>query len=349
MTPDRPIERWSAQLLDDADQVVGELPGVSDGSLEWSIFKPVAGSGSLTFADPLDLDVTWMTARIRILHHLGDTATPVGIWLPAIPEWGYDWPRRTATIELLDKTELLNRSPGRWVSAPTDVAATAWVRQMIQEGTGETAAIGDSDTRLATPQVFDPLESTWLQILNAVLAAIGYTTLSATWSGVLTASRYLAPAERSPVGTYGGQPGDLRMRPEFSDVAGVFDVPNTVTVIAPATDTKPALIGTAINDDPSSPFAVSLVGVRPHVEEGEAATQEAADALATRRLQELSQITRRITWQHPMDISRLDDAVDFRPLGERLALVQRSISLGVGAVVETTGRRIYTGGESPWG
>lgn len=339
-------EYWTAEVLDSLDRELGLMPGVKSGSLSESIFKSVRGSGTIEFND-LNEDIDWLTSRVRIRHYRGETMTPKGIWLPAIPAWGWSWPLRSASLQLLDKTEVLNRDCGMWFSVNTTTNVVGLVLSIIA-GVGESAvSIADSDATLNTPLLFDP-EVTWLKICNDLLTAIGHTSLVPDGEGVIVSSPYVPPDQRTLVGTYGANPGDLRMKPKFTDESNVFEVPNIVNCVVPATDTAPGLIGTARNDDPNSPLSTVNRGERPITEQIEAVSQKVADDTAARRLGDVSQVTRRITWDHPIDGTSLDDIVKLGPLNEVLALVQRETKMGVGAVVSTTGRKIYTGGNSPW-
>ena len=344
-------EWWTVRVTDRRGVAVhggGELPQIKSGSLEWSIFKPVGGSGSLEFDEDAELDIDWYSSWLQVRHHSDESGTeqirPFGLWMPVLRQWEHRWPRRSATVELFDACELLNWPCGQWYSAGTTRTVVEMVREILDRFDAMHSIV-DSSAVLTTPLAFEP-EATWLKIVNDLLAAIGYGAVRAGLDGVLTAGPYLAPERRLDRAAYGAD--QLPMKPTFSDEAPIWDAPNVVTVYSPATDTTPALLGTARNDDPASPLSTVHRGERRLVEAHELASQTVADQTAARRLREASQITRRVTWRHPLDETWLDDMVTLEPLdGERVAIVQRSINLTIGAVVETTGRRIYTGGEAP--
>src|SRR5699024_3459754 len=89
----RRAEWWTADLLDASDNRLGRLLRIRGGSLEWSIFRSVKGSGSLELtADPsAAIQPLWLGAdRVGIRHHLGDPdgdhfTRNFGIWIATRP------------------------------------------------------------------------------------------------------------------------------------------------------------------------------------------------------------------------------------------------------------------------
>lgn len=346
------LTEWRAALLDLQDRETGRQWRVTGGNLSWSIFQSVAGYGSIDATEELADLVDPDQVRIGISRVItddagGKTVEPWGIWLPVIPGYDIDLGQglARASVELLDKTELLNRQCGVWGSASTSTPVTSQVRAICAQ-VGETlTAIVDSPATLTTPIVWEP-EETWLEIVNRLLRAIGYGSLEAGPTGRLGSAPYVDPDRRPLAATYGDQPGDLELRRVVPREAPIYDVPNVVTVIVPATDTTPAISATARNDAPESPLSTVHRGDRPLVEQVEAASQEIAQQIADRRLVEVTQVTDRISITHPPDGTHLNDRVTIRPLGATGTVVSREVRLDLGAVVQDVVRRIWTGGSS---
>lgn len=351
----RRAEWWTADLLDASDNRLGRLLRIRGGSLEWSIFRSVKGSGllDLTADPPADIQPSWLGAdRVRIEHHAGnpdgDYATrPFGIWIATRPSREHDGAVERSTLALVDKTHLLNQPTGRWVTYPAGTPVVSTVRGIIAARNAGPAVVEDSGETLRAPLNFDPQGVTWLQICNDLLRAIGYDPLTADMDGSLVSGPYVAPDDRELVETYGAGAG--LMLPRWTDDADASDVPNVVHVYAPGDDVTPGLVGSASNDNPLDPLSTFNRGeiVAP-VEQVEATSQAAVDAIARQRLAELSQVTRRATITHPVDHVRLNDLVRHLPGGFSGTVVQRSVQLGIGPVVQDTIRRIYTGGDLPW-
>ena len=80
----------------------------------------------------------------------------------------------------------------------------------------------------------------------------------------------------------------------------------------------------------------------------EAADQSVIDQHARRLLATATEVTRRVTYRHPVDDVQLRDRVRIRRPGVDGVGVARRITLGVGPVVEDTARHIYTQGDPLW-
>lgn len=339
-------ESWRITLLDQHETPTGQTLRAASGKLDWSQFRAVSGSGSLSVtAAPGELDI--LTGRVRITHLDGDRETPMGVWLIAASSWDRDDTRSTTELSLLDKTELLNTPVGRWLSVAAGTRPTDWVTERLTERGITQTAITASPAALRVAMHWDP-DTTWLTVCNDLLGSINYSSLSADMEGRLVLAPYVEPERRPLAAVYGGGPTDLRMRPEWSDEAELWSLPSGFRVVVDGTDDKPGLIGVADLPDEHPLSAASRGRELLRTETAEAADQSTADALAARRLQESLQVTRRVQVTHPIDTTRLGDLVEHRPLTLRGPIVERTITLGVGAVVTDVIRHIYTGGELPW-
>lgn len=341
---------WRVSLLDTQDRELGRDFKIRGGSLSWSIFNAVAGTGQVEVTEKRDNPIDPDTVRFAVTRAVVEIADPpepepFGIWIPVAPSSEIDLARdlQRTTFSMTDKTGLLNRQIGRWISASTVVPVTTQVRQICAD-VGETlTAIVDSSATLSTAIVPEP-EDTWLQHANNLLKAIGYGSIEADLHGRLSAAPYVDPESRPLVGTYGDLPGDLKLKQMIPHEAPTYEVPNLVRIIVPATDTSPGFIGEARNDDPASPLSTVSRGERPLVEQGEAVSQAIANQIAARRLAEASQVTERHTITHPPNATGLNSRVEIRPLGASGTVVNREVRFGIGAVVTDVVRRVWGGG-----
>lgn len=341
-------ESWSAELLDSGDTLIGSLPGVRGGRLEWSIFRAVWGTGTIAWTEPADSNIDWLNSRIKIWHHQGSHRRPMGVWIPAVPAYDHDGATRRAELALLDKSEILNQPIGVHSPVRAGTNVVGHVKTILTTRGELKIGIDDSPAALSTDLWFEP-QDTWLHVCNTVLDAIGYGSLHVDMSGVWTAAPYVAPDQRPITATYGGRPTDLRVRTAWRDEATLFEAPNVVRLTTRGDEGTPGMRAVARNNDPSSPLSIPRRGREiVHTEEVEAADHPALVAMASRRLSDLSQVTRRVPITHPVDDTQLEDVVLFRGLGLSGPVVQRSVELGTGAVVTDTIRRIYTGGDGPW-
>lgn len=344
------VEGWRFDLLNRDGQTVGELSNAVGGSLEWSIFRGVPGSGTLTLDNP-DRPVggrtpNWLTDRIRATALLDGVEYPLGVWLVTRPSTATNIPDRLnhATLSLLDKTHLLNQPAGVWVSFPAGTDVDVAVRDIVTNRTHEpVTGISETWAELSSAMTFEP-DKTWLHIVNQLMQAAGHSSLHASRQGLLTSNPYTAPGDRPLTASYGPRDGDLVMLPQWDDDLNLHHIPNVVTVATDGTEDEPGYIGVAVNDSPTDPLSTINRGeVLVHESADAATSQEAANTIAARRLDSLSQVTRRATITHPLDGTWLDDVVEHYGAGFTGPIVQRSIVIGVGPVVTSTVRRIYTG------
>ena len=339
-------------LLDRNDrQKAGELR-LQNGSLEWSIFRSVQGTGSIDLTSGSVPQIDWMHDRVRITYHGRGGDIPFGVWLVSTTGWDTEGPITRTSLQLSDKTELLNWSIGEWFTLPAGTNVVQAVVDIITSR-GETAILAeDSDATLLTAQTWDPTdgEVTWLKVVNDLLGLINYNTLWADLAGNLRLSPYTLPTQRPVVAAYGERPFDNLMTPNWSDEADFYRLPTGVRVHVEGDEETPGFVGRA-DLPPEHPLsAASRDGVpRLRVETREAATQAIADDIASRLLQESINVLRSVTLTHPVDQTQLNDVVLHRPTDLTGAIVNRSVNLQLGAVVEDRIRYNYTGGENlPW-
>lgn len=337
-------ESWIITHLNRRDKAQGPLRGVRGGSLDWSIHKQVRGGGTLELTDH-GQRIDWLNDRIRVTHMRDGEPRHMGVFLPTVPTWEHDETGRRASIRLVDKTDILRSQVGTWHQVEAGRAIIPTVIGIIRAHGEDAIALGESSTTLRSTLTWEP-DATWLTVINDLLQAAGYGALWCDGVGWYRSEPYKLPDQRALAATYGGELADYRMLRTFQDEADLSDTPNVVVAIAQGDSEKRGLRGVARNTNPDSPLSIPARGREiVHTVTGlEAATQTVIDNHARRLLLEASEITRKATWKHPVDDVGVDDLVELRPLQLRGVVTQRKVSLGIGAVVEDTCRRIYTGG-----
>lgn len=342
-------EGWSADLLDSQDRALCSLRRVTGGSLDWSIFRTVQGQGSLDIVEGgTTVEPNWLSDRVKLWHTGRDgVRRPMGVWLVTRPSRRHEGAHITrSTLQLADKTQLLNQPVGAWLTYPAGTVVTSTVLGIIYSRGESRANITASAETLRAAASFEPSD-TWLHVAGTLLRAIGHADLYADMDGVLTSAPYVDAADRPLSATYG--PGQSKMLPTWDDEADVSKIPNKVHVIASGTQDEAGLIGVARNDNPDDPLSTVNRPEVVHQEDADEATsQTAIDNIAAKRLAELQSVVRRTTYTHPVDGTRLNDRVQHDPAGYSGAVVQRAVRIVIGANVTDTARRIYTGGDLPW-
>lgn len=338
-------ESWIITHLDRDDKVKGPLNGVTGGSLDWSIHKQVRGGGSLELTYT-GQQVDWLNDRIRVTHSRDGELRHFGVFLPQISSWHHADTGRRASVKLVDKTDILRSQVGTWYQAQAGVAILPTVAKIIRDFGEDNLALASSPLTLRSTLTWDP-DKTWLTVINDLLEAAGYGALWCDGTGWFRAEPYRLPDQRPLAAVYGGDSSDYRMLRSYEDVADLGDIPNVLVAVSQGDASKHGLRGVARNEDPNSPLSIQSRGreILRTVTGLEAASQSVIDGHAKRLLAEATEVTRKVTWTHPVDDVAVDDAIQIRPLGLRGSVTQRKITLGIGAVVQDTCRHIYTGGK----
>lgn len=325
-------DSWRVDLLDRRERNTGTRIRVTDGQLRWSQDQ-VAGTGSLTVT-VLDGDgIDWRSCRIRITHSDGRTERPHGIWLPQIPGRSISPATTTLSVGLADKTEIYNRPVGSWLTYPSGSVVTD-ILSSILTGRGESAIqVTPSTATLAKAWSCGP-EDSWLTVINALASTINYAPLRATLTGVLVLAPAI-PTDKSPsVATYGADPDHLRLRPAWTVDTDLYAIPTGVVIYVARPNGLKGWLGRADLPD-EHPLSAAVRGERLVTERGDTTTSAATQARAELRLADLTQATASIQIQHPIDDTIHLDTVTVAPEGVVGQVVDRSITLGVGAVVQS--------------
>lgn len=337
-------EHWTIDLVGRRGDYRGPFAHATGGSLEWSISRPIHGSGTIEVLDPPET-IDWLDTRLRIAHHADGQRTRMGVWIPAWPEWEHDGPVRRASISLLDKLHVLSQPTGIRQQYGAGTAIIQRVTDLIMARGEDQIAITPSAKTTSAPMVWDPTD-TWLTVINDLLEACGYGHLYCDMNGWFRAEPWIPPDERIEAAVYGGRPEDYRVLRRYKDAANVDDVPNVVYAYSKSDGKELGLRGEARLDDPASPLSTHRRGEIVKVYDNlEAADQAVINRHAQRLLTQAIDVTRRVTYTHPVDGIQLRDRVTLRRLGVTGVVANRRIRLGVGPVVEDTLRHIYTGGQ----
>jgi hypothetical protein len=287
------------ELLTAAEAPAGTLVGVRGGSVVHTAAKSVHGSASLTVEDNGQA-VDWLTVRIRpviTVQGYGDTALGVFLVSEAPEQWGDTgraWP-----VKLLDKCTILDQDQvdAAYALDAGTVVTTAIVTLIAS--TGETnIAITPSAATLLNPLVW-PAGTTKLQIINDLLSTINYFSLFCNGDGQYRGEPYVKPANRPSVWDF-LDGSDCIYDPAFSKDVDLFGIPNKVIAITQGDGVTAALVSSATNADPTSPYSTVRRGrtITRTFTGVEAVDQPTLDAFALRRLIELTTPTASIDIAH---------------------------------------------------
>jgi len=337
------VESWWVDLLNPDDVLLGRLDGVTGGQIDQSVGATISGGGKIE-VDDVGQGVDWLTIRVRPWWSVaGAEPWPLGVFLASAPTALHTETGRAWSVELLDKLVILDQDAvdGSY-SLPAGTVVTTAVKAVIASA-GETAtAITDSDETLTAGMVW-PAGTSKLRIVNDLLAAINYFSLRCDGFGRYVAAPYIRPQDR-PVARAFAEGARAIHEAAFTRDQDLAAIPNKVVLVATATGDTESLVAVATNTDPASPFSYpSRDRWIVHTEEGvEATSQGVLDALAARRLADLSSVTATLDIAHAAVPLDLNDSVTLTSGGVAARGVVQKMSLGlaVGALMRTTVREV---------
>lgn len=346
-------ERWRFDLFTVTEAPAGTLDGVEVGAFEFNRNATIKGAGSLTWSGPFDALPDWQRYRIQAWHILTtadgeDIETPWGLYIPSAPSRSYGDGEVTVDVELYDKTLLLERDEideTYTIEAGTPIVPA--IRALILSADPVARiVIADTDKVQAVTASW-PVGTKKLTIVNKLLDSLNYFSLWCDGRGVYHCDPYKSPRER-PVARLFRDGPDSIYAPEFTYGLDLFNVPNKVNLVARSNGEEPALTASATNEDPDSPTSYQASGntwITRTERDVEAPDEPTLQALAQRRLEELSQIAQTVDFEHAIVPLPLYNAVvefrrDAAGISVLAAIQSMSVSTELGADVRTTLRQV---------
>lgn len=331
-------ETFTFDLLDTNDNIVGRLAGVQNGgSLDFSVSADIRGSGSIDVTKTKDID--WLHSRVRVYYN----DIPLITAIPKVPSESYSDAETTMQVDLYDKTMILiddNFGNAYSVAAGTNIITA--VKAVIASTGDNKINIESSSATLATTLVWEA-NTPKKTIVNDLLNAANYWSIWTDGLGYFTSGPYVAPDSRPVMYDFVDNEEGMYL-PAFTRNYDPFAVPNRFNVIGKTDGNTEALVKTAVDVDPNSPYSypllpwhtVTLTGV----EYADAANLQ---AIADRKLIESRQISETFELAHPYLGFGLNQVVTFTnsKLGSRRAVVQKqTYSLQTGGLIKSTIRSL---------
>lgn len=272
MIPPRNREQsWRYEIWDRKTGYTGRnLSGVTGGTLSWQKNQAIKGQGSLDVAQNTDRSLLNVLIR-PVLSIKGWEDQPFGVWVPSFPKRAFTSASWTGTVALVSleailsytsAASVLNANNDISVHIPDGTVVTDWVSAaLVKAGITEFSIQASTKTENA-PQSYTQGE-TLLQVINAELERIGYSSLYSDMNGTLRAQPYVLPGDRGESFS-DDRPFDVNGTPIFTTAFNLTDnapnVPNRVRAVGKPVGWLPGQTGVAINDDPTSPYSVQNRG-----------------------------------------------------------------------------------------
>lgn len=175
---------FRVELLDQYEHLIKELEGVApDGSLEWSASSSVKGTGKIEITDT-DQDIDFLNDRVRISiitedDYRDEEETPLGVFLMAAPTAEWKDGVRSWSVELSDKTSILDVDTmytGSIISSSSSSSSSSSEDDGVIEGPEEDEGSSSSHSsgKSGMPKSFSvEKDDNVIQMVKAIIADSG--------------------------------------------------------------------------------------------------------------------------------------------------------------------------------
>lgn len=343
------------ELLDASNVFKAEIVGMEQAEVSNNALADIKRTARFSLRDGLD-SVNWLSDRIKPYFRLrmpdgGWAEWPQGVFLLSTPSRrAEDDGSVIRDVEAYDQLVILRDD--RVADRYTIAAAVNYI-----SGTNGVKALLDSagiamqnltPTTKTTPVAVDwPPGTSKLKIVNDLLLAINYRSLSFDEVGRAVAKPYIVPTA-SPVEYVYQDDGLSVLSPEATETLDLFDVANKWVLVVSEPDRTP-ISSTYTNANASSPTSTvsrgrTIVDFRESVD---AVDQATLDALAQRLAFEASQVYASVEFRTAtMPMHGDSDVIEvyFEPLGVGAKYVEHtwSLPLEVGGQMRHDVRRVVS-------
>lgn len=305
------------EVMDATENLIGDLRGVTGGSLAWSAKASIHSSGTVDLSDLGD-DVDWLNSRIRITVSTRDddgdqTDTPVGVYMPTAPVHDWNDGARSYTVELLDKLSMLDtdiitdsRGNAETYTVPKGANIIRTVKAIIADlGESSPAIVEDDSAETAMADQVFPAGTSRLKIINDLLDSANYFSLWCDGAGRFRVTKYRAPKDRTAIyqmemPLVEGE--DSLLGVEWTHDEDIYSVPNRVVAVQQGDGEEEGLSAVADLNvlDPGSRFNQRHRGrfITEVFDSVEATSQAALDAWAERKLDLSVNVANKVEIQH---------------------------------------------------
>lgn len=278
-------------LVDAGNIKLMDLTTVRKASIEQNWLADIKRTSKLTITDDGTIDYLSNRIRpwVRLMMPQGSYVEwAQGVFLLASPVRGAD-EQGVVTREVQGYDSLLIFRDDKVVDRYTVLAGVAYTTAVSTLLGSIPKSISPSTLTLPTAKEWEP-GTPKLVIINELLNAVNYESLSFDESGIAIVKPYLSPQDRPEEYTYADDKDSLII-PDPEQELDLFDVPNRWVVVVSDPD-RPALSSVYTNSDPSSPTSTVRRQrvITDFRSEQDAANQATLDAQVLRLAFEASQV-----------------------------------------------------------
>lgn len=204
-------------------------PDFAGGSVSRQSYATLHGTANLEISRDLD----WGTAIVRPYMTMSDGATSarfnLGAYFTSVPRHDVGESVPTYAVEGYDILLALDDPVGEAYAVDAGTPVIIAVEDIMAQQGYTQHVIDRSAAALVLPSAmvwpFDE-KTTWLTIVNDLLATIGYAGVWSDWDGRLRCQPYQSPSQRRPEWQYSADPYTSMLTPHRSIERDFFKAPN---------------------------------------------------------------------------------------------------------------------------
>lgn len=218
------------ELLDMSLTVLDDLSDVLDsGSVSRQSYAQLHGSAQLAIERELD----WGQALVRPYMLVSSATTTarfnLGAYFTSSPKTTLGTSPQLYDVTGYDILDVLNTPVGEAYAVAQGAGYLATVETILRDQ-GVTQYLIDqsrADALLPSPRVWPMDENTsWLTIVNDLLASVGYAGIWSDWDGRMRVQPYQSPSQRATEWTYDVEPETALVSPERATELDLYRAPN---------------------------------------------------------------------------------------------------------------------------
>ena len=222
------------ELLDATDTLIGDYSDVLDprrSTISRNNLAKIHGRARLRLTDDLSLHVNRLRPYMTLTDQDGNSATTyLGVWIAETPDRTTGRTPTTFTVDCYDKLVILDTPKGSSHRVPASSAVVSTVEALITTATGSSDYVIDQTSAASTTasEMIWPLDesTTYLRIINDLLATIGYRGLYVDRAGFYRSEKWESPSTRPITWSYDVTDPDTIIDDEIPVEFDWFAVPN---------------------------------------------------------------------------------------------------------------------------
>lgn len=198
---------------------------LAGGSVTRDSYATIHGTANFELTRALD----WGRAIVRPFAKIGDAAFYLGAYFTEVPSWQEGTDPIIYSVRGHDILSALHDRVGTAYAVAAGANILTEVQAILTRQGFKKYIIDStrSDATMPSNRVWAlDDQTTWLTIVNDLLASIGYQGIHSDWRGALRSGPYIPPSDRSPEWVYYGTGSSAQLPIARNVTRDLYDAPN---------------------------------------------------------------------------------------------------------------------------